>query len=503
MTELTSFGAGELAEKLNSGEVSSREVTQAYLDRISAVDGEIKAYLHVNEAAVDAAKAVDDARAKGETVSALAGVPVAVKDILCTADQPTTAASKFLENYQPPYDATVVAKLREQGIIMLGKTNLDEFAMGSSTEFSSYQTTKNPWNLDRVPGGSGGGSAAAVAANLAPFALGSDTGGSIRQPAAFTGTVGMKPTYGGVSRYGSIALASSLDQVGPAARNVLDAALLHDVIGGYDNQDATSLNESWPSFAEAVRQSEGSLKGLRVGIIKELADEGCHAVVRERFQDAIKLMEQAGAEIQFVSAPHVKYSISAYYLILPAEASSNMAKFDAVRFGVRKNPENGGTVEEVMSLSRGEGFGPEVKRRIILGTYALSAGFYDAYYGKAQRVRTLIQRDFDELFEQVDVLISPSAPTTAFPIGERVRNPLDMYLNDLTTTPANMAGIPAIGIPIGLDEEDNLPVGMQIMAPLREDARVYRVASEVEKLLEDQSGGKLLDRIPTLKTGAQ
>lgn len=498
MTDVTRLSASQLSEKLINKEITSVELTQAHLDRISHVDQDVHAFLHINEQALEQARIVDEKRAAGEPLSALAGLPVAVKDILCTQDQPTTAASKILEGYQPPFDATVVEKLRSSDAILIGKTNLDEFAMGSSTEFSAYGTTRNPWDLDRVPGGSGGGSAAALAAFMSPLALGSDTGGSIRQPAAVTGTVGMKPTYGGVSRYGAIALASSLDQVGPAARNVLDAAMLHDVIGGYDNKDSTSLNQDWGSFTEAVRQSEGSLKGLRVGVVKELSVDGFQPGVKTRFDEAVQLMADAGAEIVEISTPNFEYAISAYYLILPAEASSNLAKFDSVRFGLRVNPENGGTVEDVMSLSRDVGFGPEVKRRIILGTYALSAGFYDAYYGKAQRIRTLIQRDFVQAFEKADILISPSAPTTAFKIGERISDPLSMYLNDLTTTPANMAGVPAIGMPIGLAEEDDLPVGIQIMAPLREDARVYRAAAELERLLEESWQGRLLDRIPEL-----
>jgi aspartyl-tRNA(Asn)/glutamyl-tRNA(Gln) amidotransferase subunit A len=377
---------------------------------------------------------------------------------------------------------------------------MDEFAMGSSTEHSAYGPTRNPWDLDRIPGGSGGGSAAAVAAFEAPIALGSDTGGSIRQPAAVTGSVGMKPTYGGVSRYGAIALASSLDQVGPVSRTVLDAALLHDVIGGHDPRDSTSLTDVWPSFADAARagQTGEALKGVRVGVVKELNGEGFQAGVRQRFQESLDLMAEAGAEIVEVSAPHFDYSIAAYYLILPAEASSNLAKFDSVRYGLRVVPDGGGTVEDVMAATRDAGFGDEVKRRIILGTYALSAGYYDAYYGSAQKVRTLIQRDFDAAFAQADVLVSPAAPTTAFKFGEKLDDPLAMYLNDITTIPANLAGVPGIALPVGLAPEDGLPVGIQFMAPVREDARLYTVGAALEQLLEAQWGGPLLAQAPDL-----
>lgn len=504
MTALTRLSAAALAEKLNSGEVTSVEATQAHLDRIAAVDGDIHAFLHVSADALNTAAAVDAARAAGEKLGPLAGVPVAIKDVLCTLDMPSTAGSKILEGWVPPYDATVVSKLRAARMIPLGKTNMDEFAMGSSTEHSAYGPTKNPWALDRIPGGSGGGSAAAVASFEAPLALGSDTGGSIRQPAAVTGSVGMKPTYGGVSRYGAIALASSLDQVGPVARTVLDAAMLHDVIGGYDKRDSTSLKDEWPSFAEAARSgaASGSLAGVRVGVVKELGGEGFQAGVSERFAEALALMERAGAEIIEVSAPSFKYAIAAYYLILPAEASSNLAKFDSVRFGLRVNPPGGGTVEDVMAATREAGFGPEVKRRIILGTYALSAGYYDAYYGSAQKVRTLVQRDFAAAFEKVDVLASPSAPTTAFKLGEKLDDPLAMYLNDVTTIPANLAGVPGMGLPMGLAREDGLPTGIQLMAAAHQDARLYTVGATLEALLEQEWGHTLISQAPELSTKA-
>lgn len=498
MTDLTRLSAADLADKLSSREVSSVEATQAHLDRIAAVDGDVHAFLHISDAALDTAARVDAARAAGDALGPLAGVPVAIKDVLCTFDMPSTAGSRILEGWVPPYDATVVAKLREANLIPLGKTNMDEFAMGSSTEHSAYGPTHNPWDLERIPGGSGGGSAAAVAAFEAPLALGSDTGGSIRQPAAVTGSVGVKPTYGGVSRYGAIALASSLDQVGPVTRTVLDAALLHDVIGGHDPRDSTSLADAWPSFAEAARdgQRAESLKGLRVGVVKELDQPGFQAGVSQRFHEALQLLEAAGAEIVEVSAPNFEYAVAAYYLILPAEASSNLAKFDSVRFGMRAKV--AGTVEDVMAATREAGFGPEVKRRVILGTYALSAGYYDAYYGSAQKVRTLIQRDFASAFEKADVLVSPAAPTTAFKLGEKLEDPLAMYLNDVTTIPANLAGVPGMGLPIGLAPEDGLPVGIQIMAPARADDRLYRLGATLERLLEDSWGHTLISRAPSL-----
>ncbi len=498
MTDLTRLTAAGLAAELGSGAVSAVEATQAHLDRIAAVDGDVHAFLHVSSTALADAAAIDSRRASGERLHELAGVPIAIKDVLCTIGMPSTAGSKILEGWIPPYDATPVALLKAAGLIPLGKTNMDEFAMGSSTEHSAYGPTKNPWDFTRIPGGSGGGSAAAVAAFEAPLALGSDTGGSIRQPAAVTGSVGVKPTYGGVSRYGAIALASSLDQVGPVSRTVLDAALLHDVIGKYDPRDSTSLQDVWPSFAAAARSGAAaeSLKGLRVGVVKELDSPGFQAGVSQRFHEALELLTSFGAEIVEVSAPHFEYAVAAYYVILPAEASSNLAKFDSVRFGMRSKVS--GTVEDVMAATREAGFGPEVKRRIILGTYALSAGYYDAYYGSAQRVRTLIQRDFAAAFERADVLVSPSAPTTAFEFGSKIDDPLAMYLNDVTTIPANLAGVPGMGLPIGLAPEDGLPVGFQIMAPAREDARLYSLGATLERLLEEKWGHTLLSQAPTL-----
>ncbi|MDI6942037.1 Asp-tRNA(Asn)/Glu-tRNA(Gln) amidotransferase subunit GatA [Microbacterium barkeri] len=499
MSDIIRLTAADLAEKLVAGEISSVEATQAHLDRIAEVDGDVHAFLHVSDHALEAAEAVDRRRAAGEELGPVAGVPLAIKDVLVTTDMPSTSGSRILEGYMSPFDATVVARARAAGLVPLGKTNMDEFAMGSSTEHSAYGPTRNPWDLDRIPGGSGGGSAAAVAAFEAPLALGSDTGGSIRQPAHVTGTVGVKPTYGGVSRYGAIALASSLDQIGPVTRTVLDSALLHDVVGGHDPHDATSLADAWPSFADAAREGARGdvLKGLRVGVVKELPDSGFQPGVAESFRAALETLEAQGAEIVEVSAPHFEYAVAAYYLILPAEASSNLAKFDSVRFGIRVDVP-GGTVEDVMSATRDAGFGPEVKRRIILGTYALSAGYYDAYYGSAQKVRTLIQQDFARAFSDVDVIATPTAPTTAFRIGEKIDDPLSMYLNDLTTIPANLAGVPGISIPSGLASDDGLPTGIQFLAPAREDARLYRVGAALEALLVDAWGGPLLDRAPRL-----
>ncbi|MBC7724591.1 MAG: Asp-tRNA(Asn)/Glu-tRNA(Gln) amidotransferase subunit GatA [Burkholderiaceae bacterium] len=501
MMTLTRLSAETLAARLAAKEVSSVEVTQAHLDRIAAVDGDIHAFLHISTSALATAADVDARRLDGERLSPLAGVPIAIKDVLCTIDMPSTAGSRILEGWVPPYDATVVRKLRAAHLVPLGKTNMDEFAMGSSTEHSAYGPTHNPWDLERIPGGSGGGSAAAVAAFESPLALGSDTGGPIRQPAAVTGSVGVKPTYGGVSRYGAIALASSLDQVGPVTRSVVDAAMLHDVIGGHDPRDSTSLRDPWPSFTDAARagRDSRSLAGVRVGVVKELNGDGFQAGVRSRFAESLEIMAAAGAEIVEVSAPNFEYAIAAYYLILPAEASSNLAKFDSVRFGMRVNPVGGGTVEEVMAATREAGFGDEVKRRIILGTYALSAGYYDAYYGSAQKVRTLIQRDFDAAFEKVDVLVSPAAPTTAFKLGEKLNDPLAMYLNDITTIPANLAGVPGMGLPMGLAPEDGLPTGLQVMAPARQDARLYSFGGAFEALLEDKWGHTLLSQAPSLE----
>jgi aspartyl-tRNA(Asn)/glutamyl-tRNA(Gln) amidotransferase subunit A len=502
-SDLIRRSAAGLADALAAGEISSVELTRAHLDRIADVDGDVHAFLQVDEdGALAAARASDERRAAGAPASVLDGVPIAVKDVLATRGLPTTCGSRILEGWVPPYDATVVARLRAAGLPLLGKTNMDEFAMGSSTEHSAFGPTHNPWDLDRIPGGSGGGSAAAVAAFEAPLALGTDTGGSIRQPAAVTGTVGVKPTYGGVSRYGLVALASSLDQAGPVTRSVLDAALLHEIVGGHDPLDSTSIDQPVPPVVAAARQgAAGDVRGLRVGVVRELSGEGYQAGVQQRFDEAVQLLVDAGADVVEVSCPSFVHALAAYYLILPAEASSNLAKFDAMRYGLRVLPEGvlAPSAEEVMRASRGRGFGDEVKRRIILGTYALSSGYYDAYYGQAQKVRTLIGRDFSAAFESADVLVSPTAPTTAFRLGEKLDDPLAMYLNDLATIPANLAGVPGISVPGGLADEDGLPTGVQVLAPATADDRVYRVGAALETMLTDRWGGPLLERAPELE----
>ncbi len=504
--DLTRLPAADLALRLASGETSSVAVTQAFLERIAAVDPAVHAFLHVDaEGVLAAATASDARRAAGEPLGPLDGVPVAVKDVLATRGLPTTCGSRILQGWVPPYDATVVTRLRAAGMPILGKTNMDEFAMGSSTEHSAYGATRNPWDLSRIPGGSGGGSAAAVAAFETPWAIGTDTGGSIRQPGAVTGTVGVKPTYGGVSRYGLVALANSLDQAGPVTRSVLDAALLHEAVAGHDPLDSTSAPQPVPALADAARLgATGDVDGLRVGVVRELTGEGYQAGVQARFDDALRLLVDAGAEVVEVSCPSFRYALATYYLILPAEASSNLARFDAMRYGLRVLPVGVAdpSAEDVMRATRDAGFGDEVKRRIMLGTYALSSGYYDAYYGQAQKVRTLIVRDFAAAFERADVLVSPTAPTTAFPLGEKLDDPLAMYLNDVATIPANLAGLPAMSVPSGLADEDGLPAGFQVLAPALADDRLYRVGAALETLLEKAWGGPLLDRAPALEVTA-
>jgi len=497
MTELTRLTAADTARAIATGETSASEVTQAHLDRIVKVDDRVHAFLHVDhEGALAAAAAVDAKRASGERLGPLAGVPLALKDVLTQRGVPTTCGSKILEGWRPPYDSTVVGKLRAADVVVLGKTNMDEFAMGSSTENSAFGPSHNPWDLDRVPGGSSGGSSAAVASYQAPLGIGTDTGGSIRQPAAVTGIVGVKPTYGGVSRYGLVAFSSSLDQAGPFARTVLDAALLHETIAGYDPLDSTSIDAPVPSVVAAARDADVS--GLRVGVVRELSGEGYQAGVEQRFHEAVEVLRELGAEVVEVSCPHFEYALPAYYLIAPSECSSNLARFDGMRYGLRVGDDGQASVEEVMSRTRAAGFGAEVKRRIMLGTYALSAGYYEAYYGQAQKVRTLISRDFAAAYERVDVLVSPTTPTTAFPIGERVDDPLAMYLADLCTIPSNLAGNASMSVPCGLAPEDGLPVGLQIMAPTLADDRLYRVGAAVEAALRDRWGHLLIEEAPQL-----
>jgi aspartyl-tRNA(Asn)/glutamyl-tRNA(Gln) amidotransferase subunit A len=491
MSDLLRLTAAETAARIAAKEVSAVEVAQAHLDRIAAVDDAVHAFLHVDTDGALAQAARVDA---GELSGPLAGVPLGLKDVLVQRGVPTTVGSRVLEGWRPPYDATVTARLKSAGVVVLGKTNMDEFAMGSSTEHSAYGPTRNPWDLDRIPGGSGGGSAAAVAAFEAPLAIGTDTGGSIRQPAAVTGTVGVKPTYGGVSRYGLVAFSSSLDQAGPCARTVLDAALLHEVVGGHDARDSTSIDAPVPPVVEAARRAD--VRGVRVGVVRELSGEGYEPGVQQRFDEAVALLEELGATVTEVSCPHFRYALPAYYLIAPSEASSNLARFDSVRYGLRVGDDGDASLEEVMSLTRAAGFGPEVKRRIMLGTYALSSGYYDAYYGQAQKVRTLITRDFASAFDSADVLVSPAAPTVAFPLGAKLDDPLAMYRQDLATIPSNLYGGPAMSLPVGLS--DGLPVGLQVMAPTMRDERLYNVGAALEAALLDRWGAPLLDSAPDL-----
>ncbi|MBD3005636.1 MULTISPECIES: Asp-tRNA(Asn)/Glu-tRNA(Gln) amidotransferase subunit GatA [unclassified Streptomyces] len=497
MTDLTRLTAAEIAARIASGEVTAVEVTEAHLARIEAVDEKVHAFLYVDrEGALAQARAVDAKRERGEELGPLAGVPLALKDIFTTKGIPTTVGSKILDGWIPPYDATVTQRLRDADVIVLGKTNMDEFAMGSSTENSAFGPTGNPWDLTRVPGGSGGGSSASLASFQAPLAIGTDTGGSIRQPAAVTGTVGVKPTYGGVSRYGMVAFSSSLDQGGPCARTVLDAALLHEVIAGHDPMDSTSIDAPVPAVVEAARN--GSVRGMRIGVVKEFAGEGYQAGVMQRFNESVELLRELGAEIEEISCPSFDKALAAYYLIAPSECSSNLARFDAMRYGLRVGDDGTKSAEDVTALTRAEGFGAEVKRRIMLGTYALSSGYYDAYYGSAQKVRTLIKRDFEQAFERVDVLVSPTTPTTAFPIGERADDPMAMYLADLCTIPTNLAGNAAMSLPCGLAPEDGLPVGLQIIAPAMADDRLYKVGAAVEAALIDKWGHPLIEEAPSL-----
>ncbi|MEA3339611.1 MAG: Asp-tRNA(Asn)/Glu-tRNA(Gln) amidotransferase subunit GatA [Chloroflexota bacterium] len=475
--ELYQLTIHEARDRLTAGECSALELTEAVLARISAVDNDIQAYLTLTpESALDQARAADARRAAGED-SPLLGIPLAIKDVLCTEGVPTTAGSRILENFVPPYDAAAIARLKGAGAILLGKTNTDEFAMGSSTENSAFFTTHNPWDLTRVPGGSSGGSAAAVAAGECLGALGSDTGGSVRQPAGLCGIVGLKPTYGRVSRYGLIAFASSLDQIGVLAQDVTDAGLLLEAIAGHDPRDSTSLDAPVPDYTAALT---GDVKGVRVGVPQEYFIAGMQPQVEEAVRAAVDQLSDLGAEVHQVSLPHTDYALAVYYLIAPAEASANLARYDGVRYGLRVAGRN---LLETYKATRGQGFGSEVKRRIMLGTYALSAGYYDAYYLKAQKARTLIKADFDSAFEQVDVIVAPTSPTTAFPIGEKSDDPLQMYLADVFTLSMNLAGICGLSVPCGFDG-DGLPIGMQVMGPPLGEERVLRVAHAYEQATE-------------------
>ncbi|CAB1129245.1 glutamyl-tRNA(Gln) amidotransferase (subunit A) [Candidatus Hydrogenisulfobacillus filiaventi] len=478
---LLDLGVAALADAVRRGDVRAEEAVQEALDRITAQEPDLQAYLTVaGDKALERARRVDRADPAVRAQWALAGVPLAVKDNIMTRDFPTTAASRILEGYRPPYDATVVERLYAAGAVIVGKTNLDEFAMGSSTEHSAFKRTRNPWDLERVPGGSSGGSAATVAAGAVAGALGSDTGGSIRQPASYCGVVGLKPTYGRVSRYGLIAFASSLDQIGPITRSVADALALFRVIAGHDRRDSTSLDEpvpEWPGVLTA------GVEGLSLGLPREYVGPGIQPGVRARMEEAVRRLEAAGARVREVSLPHTEYAIATYYLIAPAEASSNLARFDGVRYGLRREADD---LVSTYAETRAAGFGPEVQRRIMLGTHVLSAGYYDAYYLKAQKVRTLIRQDFEAAFREVDALITPTAPEVAFPHGARTADPLAMYLSDVFTVTANLAGLPALSVPVGRD--GGLPVGLQVLAPpLREDT-VFRVGAWIEAAFKAETG---------------
>ena len=473
---LETLGAVEIANKVRSGELSARSVVDSALDRIAARNPSVGAFLTVTaDSARAAADRVDQIVAAGGDPGPLAGVPVAIKDNICTRGVATTCASKILEGFVPPYDATVVSKLAAAGAVVVGKTNLDEFAMGSSTENSSAGRTANPWDLSKVPGGSSGGSAAAVASGMVPVSLGSDTGGSIRQPASFCGVMGVKPTYGRVSRYGLVAFASSLDQIGPFTRDAADAALVMSALCGHDPRDSTSLPGTVPDFAEGLG---GSIAGMRIGVPREYFADGISEPVRKSVEAAIDVLKGLGAEVGEVSLPHTDYSLPAYYIVAPAEASSNLARFDGVRYGRRTQRASGHI--DLFEKTREEGFGAEVKRRILIGTYALSHGYYDAFYLKAMQVRTLIRRDFDTAFERFDALVTPTAPTTAFGIGEKADDPLAMKLSDICTLSANLAGIPGLSVPCGFDDS-GLPIGMQLLGPALSENALLRIAAAYQQ----------------------
>jgi aspartyl-tRNA(Asn)/glutamyl-tRNA(Gln) amidotransferase subunit A len=475
---LFSLTIHEASDKLRKREVSSQELTEAVFQRVAETDGLIRSYITLcREAAIAQAKEADERLKREASSSPLLGIPVALKDNLLTQGLRTTCASRILDNFISPYDSTVVAKVRSAGAVITGKTNLDEFAMGSSAENSAFFPTRNPWHLERVPGGSSGGSAASVAADQCIAALGTDTGGSIRQPAAFCGIVGLKPTYGRVSRYGVIAFASSMDQVGPMTKDVRDCALLLEAISGHDPADSTSVNCPVPSYSKSLT---GDIAGLRLGVPKEYFTSGLQWTVDEAVTDAIRQLEKCGAIIEEVSLPHAEYAMAVYYIIATAEASSNLARYDGMRYGHRAA---GRDLAETYMLTRAEGFGPEVKRRIMLGTYALSAGYYDEYYLKAQKVRTLVCRDFDTAFKHCDAIVTPTSPSTAFKMGEKIQNPLQMYLSDICTISINLAGVPAISVPCGLDRE-GLPIGMQVIGKHFDEPTILRVAYAYEQQTE-------------------
>ena len=473
VAEVSDLTAAQARQALDARALTAVELTSAFLERIAQFDGELGVYLHVMQDVALAQAAAADQRLASGDISLLTGIPVALKDVLCTIDAPTTAASRILEGFRPPYDATVVRRLREQGAVFLGKANTDEFAMGSSNENSAFKPVRNPWNRDRVPGGSSGGPAAAVSAGLAAVSLGSDTGGSIRQPAGFCGVVGLKPTYGRVSRLGLMAFASSLDQIGPFASTVEDAAMVLQAIAGHDLLDSTSSPEPVPDYLEALT---GDIRGIRIGIADEYTVDGMEPGVSRAVDAAIARFRELGAELVNVSLPHTRYALPTYYITAPAEASANLARYDGVKYGLAIEAP---TLRETYERTRGEGFGPEVKRRIMLGTYALSSGYYDAYYVKAQKVRTLIKRDFDEAWSKVDAIVAPTSPTVAFPLGARTDDPYQMYLSDVFTIPANMAGIPGVAVPCGFS--DGLPVSLQVLGPAFAEGTILRIADAYER----------------------
>ena len=474
--DITNLTVHELQEKLEKKELTSEEIVQAYIDRINDKEKDVKAFVTtLCDEALKEAKEIDEKRKNGEKLSSLAGIPIGIKDNMCTKGVKTTCSSRMLENFVAPYNATVVEKLNEENLIDLGKLNMDEFAMGASTEYSYFKKTCNPWNLKTVPGGSSGGSAAAVAANLVPWALGSDTGGSIRQPSSFCGVVGLKPTYGLVSRYGLVAFASSLDQIGPITKDVRDSAMLLNIIAGHDERDTTSYNMPKKDYTKALN---GNVKGLKIGIPKEYFGEGINEEVKAKLEEAIETYKKLGAEVQEFSLDIAQYALATYYIIACAEASSNLGRFDGIRYGYRT--ENYTNLKELYKNSRSEGFGPEVKRRIILGTYVLSSGYYDAYYKKAQQVRTLVKKEFDKAFEKYDVLLTPTSPTVAFEMGTRSENPLEMYLADICTVSVNIAGLPGISIPCGVNG-DNMPIGMQLIGNKFEEEKILNAAYTFEQ----------------------
>ncbi len=489
--ELYEYTVHELVEMLEKGETTSEEITKSYFKRIKEKDPEIKAYIStMEESAIEKAKEVDEARRAGKNVGKLAGIPIGIKDNICITGTRTTCSSKMLENFVSPYNATVIEKLNDEGLIYLGKTNLDEFAMGSSTENSAFFTTSNPWDLDRVPGGSSGGSAAVVSADLAPWSLGSDTGGSIRQPASLCGIVGLKPTYGLVSRYGLVAYASSLDQIGPLTKDVTDCAILLNLIAGHDEKDSTSMDLEKKDYTKSL---VNDVKGMKIGLPKEYISEGVSEEVKNAILEVAKKYEELGASVEECSLDIVKYALPVYYIIADAEASSNLGRFDGIRYGYRS--EKFDDLKDIYKNSRSEGFGPEVKRRILLGTYVLSSGYYDAYYKKAQKVRTVIKNAYDELFKKYDLLLTPTSPTTAFKIGEKCNNPVEMYLADICTVPVNIAGLPGMSIPYKLDS-NGLPIGIQLIGKAFDEETIFRAGYTLE-----QNIGFRKDNKPTFKKG--